>query len=289
MKNLRIFVAVTRALDPPDMDFGKFIFTRAISKAITLDVMAGSVAGVMVRPVAAGGTAGSITLDGMAGFITPGDMAASVADGIVIPVAAGGTAGSITLDGMAASITPDGMTASLTPGDMAGSVTPDGMAGSVTSGGTARPVAAGGTAGSITPDGMAASITPDGIAASLTPDGTARPVAAGGTAGSITPDGTAEFVAAGGIFGPVIVAVVIDTLPLSYREEARYYFKEQIKQGDSFFPTLFDYFLGGIGYRLRKIIFFLSRYLEGCVNLIRQIKQATPGISDIYCGTRSNI
>ena len=87
----------------------------------------------------------------------------------------------------------------------------------------------------------------------------------------------------------VIVIAVIHTLPSSYRQEAKYYFEEQIKEGNSFFITVFDYLLGGIEYRLRQLIFFLSQYLERCANVIREIKQLGSGISNIYCGIRSNM
>ena len=86
-----------------------------------------------------------------------------------------------------------------------------------------------------------------------------------------------------------IATIVLQTLPLSYREEARYYFELQTKQGDSIFSTAFDYLLGGIRYRSRKVIFFLNQYLERWVNLVRGMKQIKPKISNIYCGIRSNI
>ena len=54
--------------------------------------------------------------------------------------------------------------------------------------------------------------------------------------------------------------IVLWSLPGSYKKEARDYFEDQINQGDDFCPILLDYFLGGITYRYRKVIYSLSHY-----------------------------
>lgn len=83
--------------------------------------------------------------------------------------------------------------------------------------------------------------------------------------------------------------LLLITLPFSYQEEAKYYFEEQIKQGDSFSCTVFDYFLGGIGYRLRKVMLLLSRVLGECVYLIKHMGKFAFDISKVNSKTRSNI
>ena len=82
----------------------------------------------------------------------------------------------------------------------------------------------------------------------------------------------------------------MNTLPLSYREEARYYFEEQINQGESFFPTIFDYFLGGIEYHFRQFTFFFSRYRSSLFNNgTETIERVNNGNPKIYCETQNNI
>lgn len=57
-----------------------------------------------------------------------------------------------------------------------------------------------------------------------------------------------------------ICQFLLNTLPNSYKEEAKYCF--YIETNTQTIPEAFQYALGGIEYRIRKFIFGFSNYLE---------------------------
>ena len=63
--------------------------------------------------------------------------------------------------------------------------------------------------------------------------------------------------------------LLIETLPASYKQEAKYYFYEE--ENKTNISDAFQYFLGGIEYRYRKAMYLASKNIENIVSRLRKL------------------
>lgn len=87
----------------------------------------------------------------------------------------------------------------------------------------------------------------------------------------------------------LIFYLVVRLLPSSYREEARYYLEKQLNEGDPFIRTVFDYFLGGLEYRLRKLVRLLYKHEQQFSDILARIKSVYHKIPNKNSLLRNNI
>ena len=63
--------------------------------------------------------------------------------------------------------------------------------------------------------------------------------------------------------------LLLETLPISYKQEAKYYFYEEDSEANV--KEALQYFLGGIEYRYRKATYLASKNIENIANRLREL------------------
>ncbi len=98
-------------------------------------------------------------------------------------------------------------------------------------------------------------------------------IAIGGTIGGTLTGAVVTMLLSYEIFSTKIVEVIkkilLETLPASYKQEAKYYFYEE--ENKTNINDAFQYFLGGIEYRHRKAIYLASKNIENIVSRLRKL------------------